>query len=272
MKNNKFDFNIDEVYKICDMNDWFEVNADLIITDPPFGIGFNGKEGIYNRNSDYVVEGYIEWPEKDYAENINKLLQVIYRNLKPNGQALIFSGWNHSNIIHNEIEKFKKLKLQNKLYWIYNFAPARRRKPSHNVYEIFWVTKSDKWFFNKRCSTHHCLSGEPNLTSFIFKRDYKVKMPKYPTRLPFELLKSLIEHFSKKGDLIFDPLAGSGMVGVVAYYLGRKFVLGDLNPNGKIVFKTLLDYYFNKHGLIQYRKIKTWWKINQNSKKLSLFS
>jgi DNA modification methylase len=247
-------------YEIKDMNDWTDVNADLIITDPPFGINFNGKATIYNRKAENVVDGYVEWSISEYGEKIDQLLGCIKRNLKENGQALIFSGWNNSNIIHDRIVNFKGLNLRGKLYWVYNFAPVCRRKPSHNVYEIYWVTKGEKWTYHKRCFTDHCLKGEPNLTSLKFPRDYKVNMPKYPTRLPFKLIQCLLEHFSNKGDLIFDPLCGSGMVGVVSYMLERDFIMGDLNPNGKIVFKHLLDYYLNKNGLIQDKRLLTWWK------------
>jgi len=247
-------------YEIKDMNDWVDVNADLIITDPPFGINFNGKATIYNRKAENVVDGYVEWSISEYGEKIDQLLGCIKRNLKENGQALIFSGWNNSNIIHDRIVNFKGLNLRGKLYWVYNFAPVCRRKPSHNVYEIYWVTKGEKWTYHKRCFTDHCLKGEPNLTSLKFPRDYKVNMPKYPTRLPFKLIQCLLEHFSNKGDLVFDPLCGSGMVGVVSYMLERDFIMGDLNPNGKIVFKHLLDYYLNKNGLIQDRRLLTWWK------------
>jgi DNA modification methylase len=247
-------------YEIKDMNDWVDVNADLIITDPPFGINFNGKATIYNRKAENVVDGYVEWNISEYGEKIDQLLECIKRNLKENGQALIFSGWNNSNIIHDRIVNFKGLNLRGKLYWIYNFAPVCRRKPSHNVYEIYWVTKGEKWTYHKRCFTDHCLKGEPNLTSLKFPRDYKVNMPKYPTRLPFKLIQCLLEHFSNKGDLVFDPLCGSGMVGVVSYMLERDFIMGDLNPNGKIVFRHLLDYYLNKNGLIQDKRLLTWWK------------
>jgi DNA modification methylase len=122
------------------------------------------------------------------------------------------------------------------------------------------VTKGKKWTYYNRCSTHHCQNGEPNLSTLNFKRDYKVNMPKYPTRLPFKLLQCLLEHFSNKGDLIFDPLCGSGMIGVVSYMLERDFIMGDLNKNGKIVFQHLLDYYLNKNGLAQDIKISMWWK------------
>jgi len=249
-----------EKYHIKDMNLWDNVNADLIITDPPFGIEFNGKNGNYHRNVKNVVDGYVEWSVSEYSEKIQQLLECIERNLKNTGEALIFSGWNNSNIIHNRIIKFNKLKLRGKLYWTYNFAPRCLKRPSHNIYEIYWVTKGNKWFYNNRCSTSHCQKGEPNLTLLNFKRDYKVNMPKYPTRLPFKLLQCLLEHFSQKGDLIFDPLCGSGMIGIVSYILGRDFIIGDLNENGKIVFRHLLEYYLNKNGLDLDQKLMFWWK------------
>lgn len=233
-------------YKIKDMKDWERVNADLIITDPPFGIKFNGKNGNYHRKSDNVVDGYVEWGVEEYAKKIKDLLECIRKNLKENGQALIFSGWNNSNLIHNEIIKFDGLTLRGKMYWTYNFAPACKLRPTHNVYEIFWITKDGGGHYNNRCSTHHCKNGEPNLTTLVFKRDYKMNMPKYPTRLPFKLIQCLLEHFSSEGDLIFDPLGGSGMVGVVASMFNRNFLVGDLNKNGKIVFEHLLDYYLER--------------------------
>jgi DNA modification methylase len=249
-----------EKYEIKDMNHWIDVNADLIIADPPFGIEFSGKNGNYNRNVDNVVDGYVEWKVNEYSEKIRQLLECIKRNLKDNGQALIFSGWNNSNLIHNEIMKFGGLTLKGKMYWTYNFAPACSRKPSHNVYELFLLTKGDKWHFNKRCSTHHCKNGEPNLTTLNFKRDYKMNMPKYPTRLPFKLIQCLLEHFSNEEDLIFDPLGGSGMMGIVSFMLKRNFKVGDLNKNGKIVFEHLLNYYLNNNGLKEDVKIMNYWE------------
>jgi DNA modification methylase len=247
-------------YEIKDMRDWKRVNADLIITDPPFGIEFSGKNGNYHRNSNNVVGGYVEWKVKEYSDQIKQLLECIKSNLKSSGQALIFSGWNNSNLIHNEIKKFDGLILRGKMYWTYNFAPACRLRPAHNIYEIFWVTKDGGWHYNHRCFTSHCKNGEPNLTTLKFVRDYKMNMPKYPTRLPFKLIQCLLEHFSNEKDLIFDPLGGSGMVGVVSSLLNRDFLIGDLNKNGKVVFEHLLDYYFNKNGLIQDKKIIDFWK------------
>lgn len=141
-----------ERYKIKCMKDWNGVNADLIITDPPFGIEFSGKNGNYHRNVDNVVDGYVEWKVQEYADKIKQLLECIKNNLKPNGQSLIFSGWNNSNLIHNEIMKFDGLTLRGKMYWTYNFAPACKLRPAHNVYEIFWVTRDGGWHYNSGSS------------------------------------------------------------------------------------------------------------------------
>lgn len=230
-------------YHIKDMREWENVNADLIITDPPFGIKFDGKRSNYNRDKNKVVDGYVEWNAGEYRDNIRDLLACIHRNLKEAGQALVFSGWNNSNIIHDEIMKFEGLALRGKLYWAYNFAPACKRKPAHNVYEIFWVTKGDQWYFQKRCLTSHCMQGESNLSLLHFKREFLKNTLKYPTRLPFQLLKCLLEHFSNKNDLVFDPLAGSGMVGVASAILKRKFLLGDSNENGKYIFLHVTEKY-----------------------------
>jgi DNA modification methylase len=260
MENKKVIEELLKRYEIKGMDSWKKVNADLIITDPPFGIEFSGKNGNYNRNVNNVVSGYVEWKVTEYAEKIKQLLECIKENLKENGQALIFSGWNNSNIIHNEIMNFKGLTLRGKMYWTYNFAPACKMRPAHNVYEIFWITKGEKWHYHNRCSTHHCQKGEPNLTTLKFIRDYKMNMPKYPTRLPFKLIQCILEHFSNEKDLIFDPLGGSGMMGVVSDMLKRDFLIGDLNPNGKVVFEHLLDYYLNKNGLKQDVEIINWWR------------
>ena len=229
-------------YEIKDMNDWHNVNADLVITDPPFGINFGKQTKNYARDEELVADGYVEWTPEEYKSKFNILLDVIYRNTKQHGQALIFSGWQSSRIIHdllykNLLHKRSNLTLQGKLYWNCNFAPPGKERPGHNVYEIFWITKGSKWVYNNRCYTSHCQYGEANLSVLRFIKEYSKGKLKYPTKLPYNLLKCLLQHFSNKGDLIFDPLAGSGNLGIVCEMLKRNFVLGDINPNAKKVYE-----------------------------------
>ena len=52
----------------------------------------------------------------------------------------------------------------------------------------------------------------------------------YPTKVPPEAIEPFIEHFTRPGDVVCDPFAGSGMTGVAARRLGRHAALSDLSP------------------------------------------
>ncbi len=52
----------------------------------------------------------------------------------------------------------------------------------------------------------------------------------HPWPKPLNLMKYLIERWSKPGDTIFDPFMGSGTTGVAAMLTGRKFKGVELNP------------------------------------------
>lgn len=52
----------------------------------------------------------------------------------------------------------------------------------------------------------------------------------YPTKQPPETIRPFIEHFTRPGDVVLDPFAGSGMTGVAACLAGRRAILNDLSP------------------------------------------
>lgn len=66
----------------------------------------------------------------------------------------------------------------------------------------------------------------------------------YLTKVPVGAIRPFIEEFSKPGDLVLDPFAGSGMTGVAAVMSGRRAELGDLAVLGKHIgtgFLTIVD-------------------------------
>lgn len=54
-------------------------------------------------------------------------------------------------------------------------------------------------------------------------------MHKYWGKKPSEELKYQILKFSKKNDIVFDPFAGYGGLGIEAMIEGRNVILNDLN-------------------------------------------
>ena len=52
----------------------------------------------------------------------------------------------------------------------------------------------------------------------------------YPTQKPEKLLERIVRASSREGDVVCDPMCGSGTTLVVAARLGRRFVGGDASP------------------------------------------
>lgn len=52
----------------------------------------------------------------------------------------------------------------------------------------------------------------------------------HPAQKPIAVYTPLVEMVTKPGDIVFDPMCGSGTTGAVCMKLGRKAILADINP------------------------------------------
>ncbi|NKE76484.1 DNA methyltransferase [Ochrobactrum sp. MC-1LL] len=57
----------------------------------------------------------------------------------------------------------------------------------------------------------------------------------YHTKVPPAVIKTLIEHYTRPGDLVLDAFSGSGMTGVAAREAGRNAIVVDLSPIASFV-------------------------------------
>src|SRR5258708_3965029 len=63
----------------------------------------------------------------------------------------------------------------------------------------------------------------------------------YLTKVPVPAITPFIEAYSRPGELIVDPFAGSGMTGVAAAMLGRPARLFDISVLGRHIGKNYLN-------------------------------
>ena len=86
------------------------------------------------------------------------------------------------------------------------------------------------------------------------------KMHKYFARRPHNVFRALIEHYTKEGDIIFDPFGGGGVTLVEGLSTQRRIISSDINPIASFIqdnqisevdferFNSLLDVlYGNVH-------------------------
>lgn len=160
-------------------------SIDLIITDPPYG--------------DNVGYG---WNNKKIKNNENPLINCsalveCYRVLKRNHSMYLFTNWKHYPFLTEFILRYTKFNIRHLVIWKkHNFGLGWAFR---HQYELILVLEKGKPKYNltnfsdvQTCS--HINHNKEN----------------HPHEKPIDLLVKLIEHSSKKGDLILDPFCGSG--------------------------------------------------------------
>lgn len=218
-------------------------SVDLIITDPPYGINGDKLHQHYNRNEDFVVEGYVEIPQKEYAEFSEKWIREAERVLRPGGSIYIVSGYTNLIDILNALRK-TSLKEINHIIWKYNFGVFTRQKYVSSHYHILFYEKpggkrtfnlESRYGLNEKSEDERSLNNTDREDVWIINREYKPGQIKNKNELPTKLLIKMIQYSSNEGDLVCDFFLGGFSTAKVALGLNRRAVGFEIS---KLMFDT----------------------------------
>ena len=199
-------------------------SIDLVVADPPFGIGFNGKSSVYNRDESLVVDGYKE-ELGSYLEFTQRWIAELPRIMKPMASAYVFSGWTNLDAILSG-SKSAGLSVLNHLIWHYPFGVYTKRRFVTSHYHIVLLVKNrERYFFNK-------IENYPE-DVWMVKRQYRTGREKNSTRLPLEVVSRCIDFSSKPGAVVLDPFMGNGTTAAAAKASFRHFIGFEVNKRMK---------------------------------------
>lgn len=176
--------------------------ADLVLTDPPYGMGFqsNSRKVRYEK---ILGDDSVDWLVEVFRET--------YRIQAEDSAGLFFCS-------HHYVGEFKVL-LQSCGYRVLNLC--------------IWVKNNTGMgdlrgdFAPKHELCWYAVKGRPLLRGGRPPNvwEYPRTQNKYhPTEKPVELMGFLIKALSDPGGLVLDPLMGSGSTGVACLKTGRRFV------------------------------------------------
>lgn len=213
-------------------------SVDLIITDPPYGINGDTLHRHYNRKEDFVIDGYIEVPQKDYPEFTRTWVNQAARILKPGGSIYIVSGY--TNLFHIlAAMQDTSLREMNHIVWKYTFGVHTRNKYVSSHYHIlFYVKPGQRHTFNTYCrygedekipGTNRSLNYDDREDVWIIPREYKRHRVKNKNQLPQELLIKMLQYSSNPRDLICDLFLGSFSTAKAAVEMGRQAIGFELS-------------------------------------------
>jgi adenine-specific DNA-methyltransferase len=170
--------------------------ADMVLTDPPYVTRYLDRAGRRVPNDDNT-----RWMYPAFSE--------IYRVLKPDSYAVSFYGWGKAE----------------------RFLSVWRECGFRPVGHFVWVKRYASCV---RCTqmkheqAYLLAKGNPptpkNPPADVLAWHYTGNRL-HPTQKPVASLTPLIEAFTRLGDVILDPFAGSGTTGVAARQCRRRFLL-----------------------------------------------
>ena len=177
-------------------------SVDFILTDPPYLVRYKDRNGRTVKNDDNDA-----WLDPAFHE--------MHRVLKPGGFLVSFYAW-------NKVDRFMEA-----------WRKAGFHVAGHIVFPKRYASGSN--FTKYQHEQAYLLSkGWPSKPAHppadVVPWTYTGNKL-HPTQKPVGSLKPLIEAYTKPGDIVLDPFAGSGSTLVAAKEAGRRFIGIELDPD-----------------------------------------
>jgi len=216
---------------------------DLIVIDPPYNMSMEINQEIRRLGVGGIDKGQVlcekgDWDKWD-AESFDKFnynwLVECNRLLKPNkGTIWVFASYHNLGYILYHMYRLP--------YYILNLVTLEKTNATPNFTGrrlcastefVVWARKSkkDKYYFNYKLAKQ--LNGGKQMRSTWITRSTprgEKTFGKHPTQKPLDVLRRIVEITTEPGDLVFDPMCGSGTTLVAAKELNRYYVGCDLSP------------------------------------------
>ncbi|MEO0511815.1 MAG: DNA methyltransferase [Planctomycetota bacterium] len=171
--------------------------AKLVLTDPPYGIGYRDHAGRDVANDD---RPFIWW------------LAEAYRVTASRGALFCFCRWDVQEIFRLAIEA-AGYTVRSQVVWVKRGGgqgdTRTQASPSH---EVAWLATKGKFRFPGK-----------RLDSVLEARPPHANVRTHPTEKPVPLLRTILESTTVPGDLVVDPFAGTGSSAVAAARTHRRF-------------------------------------------------
>lgn len=206
--------------------------VDLAIIDPPYSIGY--KYDVYKDNT----------TKDEYLDFSQKWIQKTHKSLKPNGTFWLISGSKYAS----ELDIICKQYFHRRQWciWNYNFGQNSQKNFSPCfTHLLYYVKDKNNFTFNgdsirvpsarqlKYKDKRANLAGKIPDNVWMIPRvcgTFKERVM-HSCQLPLQLTDRIVKACSNEGDLILDPMCGSGTVLLSAKNLNRNAIGIELSKD-----------------------------------------
>lgn len=198
-----------------------EESVDICITSPPYNIKNSTGNGLKNpRGGKWpqakLINGYDghddQMPHKEYVEWQREYLSAMMRVIKPTGAIFYNHKWRiQGGLLQDRSDIVDGFPVRQIIVWQraggINFNPGYFL-PTYEV--IYLIAKPE-----------FRLAPKANAVGDVWKITQETKNP-HPAAFPVELAQRCVE--STTGEIVLDPMIGSGTTAIAAELAGRSWI------------------------------------------------
>lgn len=200
-----------------------ENSVDLIVTDPPYNIGYK-----YASYKDTLSEQeYFDWQIE--------VLRECERILTENGSLFYLNYPEFNSKVFVALSEDFEMKPVEIIAWVYNTHNSG--KPLRKSFRTWiWASKGNP----KNKFTGEYKNPDDKRVKLLIEKGAKPteydwwhmeqvknissEKTEHPCQLPVAMIRKIILACSEEGDVVLDPFLGSGTVAVAAHELKREFI------------------------------------------------
>ena len=228
-------------------------SVDLVLTDPPYFIGFDGGKGW---DSSWKTESdYLDWCRKWTTECV--------RVLKPNRMLVVWGTLKTDTFLKYKLDilnSYENMFGQNEIIWSYNWG-GRTKSNFARKHEYAWCYSKGETFLsndgdirierkvkkNLRTGKDHTKGTIP--TSIWEKNNHTTSkdfIGWHPTTKNLDVLDRIVKAYTNENDTVLDIFMGSGSTAISCIRTNRKYIGCELD---KEYYDKILDRINNQKKL-----------------------
>lgn len=228
-------------------------SVDLVLTDPPYFIGFDGGKGWDSQWKD----------ENDYLHWCSLWTKECVRVLKENRMMIVFGTLKTDTFLRYKLEVLNNqmMKSQNEIIWSYNWG-GRTKNNFARKHEYAWCySKGNEFLFNdddvriERKQKVNIRTGknfeQGTIPTCVWEKNNHTTSKEYvnwhPTQKPLMILERMIRAYTNPNDTVLDIFSGSGSTWIAATNTNRNFLGCELDQE---YYKKSLERHKNLTGLM----------------------
>ena len=211
-------------------------SVDLVLTDPPYNIGFDGGKG------------WDRWKtEQEYLDWCMEWSRECIRVLKDNRMFVVWGTLKTDTFIKYKINlnNIEDIYSQNEIIWSYNWG-GRTKKNFGRKHEYAWCySKGKEFLFNaddvrvERKVSKSLRTGKKytkgTIPTCVWQKNNHTTSKDYcgwhPTTKNLDILQRIIKGYTNENDIVLDPFMGSGSTAIACKLSNRDYMGCELDKD-----------------------------------------